>query len=488
MRLPQHKTKIVATLGPASRSATVVRRLLRAGVAVFRLNLSHGTEAEHRATVERVRAAAAAEGRPVGLLMDLPGPKIRIGRLAAPSVLLKRGQSVLLHAGDRVGDAEHLYCPCKPLLRALRRGHRLYLADGTIQLAVEMADGVSARCRVLVGGELRPGKGISAPGVPLDLATVTRRDRELIRLAAACGADLVSVSFVRRAADIRQVRRLLDRAGSRARIVAKIERGEAVAAIDAILEEADGLMVARGDLGVETPIAAVPILQKRLIAAANRAGKPVITATQMLDSMVANPRPTRAEVADIANAILDGTDAVMLSDETAVGRYPVEAVRTMAAVARETEPTLPPGPPHRRLTDVARPTVTEAISRGVAQAAAMLGVRAILTPTHSGHTARSIARQRPGTWIYAFSCDPVVCNCLMLSHGVWPFLRESAAVDPDELIAPLRAARLLRRGDQVVLTWGRAVGRSGETYAMRVERVEGPARRRPAAGAAAREP
>ncbi len=471
MRLPRHKTKIVATLGPATQSANAVRRLLRAGVAVCRINLSHGSDAEHRATVATVRQVAAAEGRPVAILMDLPGPKIRIGQLATPTILLRRGQTLLLHAGRRVGSERDLYTPCRPLLRALRRGHHLYLADGTIQMRVEMADGKSARCRVTVGGELRPGKGISAPGVPLDMATITARDRALVRLAVECGADMISVSFVRAASDIHQVQRILRRAGSHARVIAKIERGEAVEQLDSILEAADGLMVARGDLGVETPIAGVPILQKRLIAAANRAGKPVITATQMLDSMVANPRPTRAEVADIANAILDGTDAVMLSDETAVGRYPVEAVRTMAAVAEQTEATMGTGPPHRRLSDVVEATVTEAISRSVAQAAALLDVRAVLAPTHSGHTALSISRERPGTWIYAFSCDATVCNALMLSHGVWPFHRSQSAIDPDELIAPLRAARLLRRGDRVVLTWGRAVGRSGETYAMRVERV-----------------
>jgi len=472
MKLPGHKTKIVATLGPATHSATAIRRLLRAGVAVCRINLSHGTEEEHRETVATVRRVAEEEGRPVAILMDLPGPKIRIGQLVEPTVALRRGQALLLHVGRRAGDADNLYTPCRPLLHALRRGHHLYLADGTIQMRVEMADGVTARCRVTVGGELRPGKGISAPGVALHMATITARDRGLVHLAVDCGADMISVSFVREAADIRQVQRILRRADSGALVIAKIERGEAVEAIDSILAAADGLMVARGDLGVETPIAGVPVLQKRLIAAANQAGKPVITATQMLDSMVSNPRPTRAEVADIANAILDGTDAVMLSDETAVGRYPVEAVRTMGAVAKETEATMENGPPHRRISDVKVATVTEAISRSVAQAAELLEVRAILAPTHSGHTARSISRERPGTWIYAFSCDRQVSNALMLSHGVWPFHRTTSAIDPDELIAPLHAAHLLRRRDLVVLTWGRAVGKSGETYAMRVERVE----------------
>jgi len=469
MKLPTHKTKIVATLGPATASRQTMARLLRAGMSVARLNLSHGDPKSHRQMVADLRAVAERQDRPVGVMMDLPGPKIRIGKLVVPYVDLRRGDAITLRTGNRAGDADTLYTTCRPLVRALQKGDLIYLADGVIQLRVEESLDDAVRCRVKVGGELRPGKGISAPGVKVNLPAVTARDRRLLKLAMEIGADLISVSFVRCATDVRQVKRLLRAAGNNALVIAKIERRDAVEDIDAILEEADGLMVARGDLGVETPIAGVPMLQKRLIAAANAAGKPVITATQMLDSMIDNPRPTRAEVADIANAIVDGTDAVMLSDETAVGSYPVEAVRMMAAVATDTEAALQ-GEQEWRLCDaVVRGTITEAISRSVAQAAAVLNARAILAPTHTGSTARSIAKQRPGPWIFSYSSRQQICNGLMLSYGVWPFHREVEDSQHEGWFELLRRDRLLRRGETVILTWGRMVGQSGETHAMRVE-------------------
>jgi pyruvate kinase len=471
MKLPPHKTRIVATLGPATQSRQVMRRLLKAGMSVARVNLSHGDPASWRAMVGNLRKAARQEGRPVGLLMDLPGPKIRIGRLTAPFVTLRRDQSLTLRVGGRAGNDTVVYTTCRPLIQALKPGDLLYLADGVIQLQVVQADTREARCRVVVGGELRPGKGISAPGVKFRLPAVTTRDRRLLKLAMEIGADMVSVSFVRAAADVGQVRRALRAAGNDALVIAKIERREAVDSLAEILAASDGLMVARGDLGVETPIAGVPVLQKRLITAANQAGKPVITATQMLDSMVDSPRPTRAEVADIANAILDGSDAVMLSDETAVGSYPEDAVRMMAAVAAETEAAASPEPRQRQLADVLGGSVTEAISLSVAQAAEVLRARAIVAPTRSGYTARSIARQRPNPWIFAFTCSQQVANGLMLSRGVWPICGDADGSDTDRLFSTLRQARLLQRGDTVILTWGRVVGQSGETFAMKVETV-----------------
>ena len=469
MKLPSHKTKIVATLGPASASRRIIAGMLRAGMSVARLNLSHGDAESHRRMVGDLRAVAAQLGRPVGVLMDLPGPKVRIGRLSAPFLRLRRGDTITLRIGSRTGDASTLYTTCRPLIRTLERGDRIYLADGMIQLRVEETLAGAVRCRVRVGGELRPGKGISVPGVKIDLPAVTAHDRRLLTLAMDIGADMVSVSFVRSAADVRQVKRLLRAADNHALVIAKIERHDAVEGIDAILAEADGLMVARGDLGVETPLAGVPMLQKRLIAAARAAGKPVITATQMLDSMIDNSRPTRAEVADIANAILDGSDAVMLSDETAIGAYPVEAVQMMAAVATETEAAIHANHQWRLCDPVGPGTVTEAISCSVAQAAAVLRAQAILAPTRTGHTARSIAKQRPKTWIFSYSSIPQVANGLMLSYGVWPFLRETEDHKYEELFDLLRRTRLLRRGDTVILTWGRMVGQSGETHAMRVE-------------------
>ena len=469
MKLPNHKAKIVATLGPSSASRRTIARMLRAGMSVARLNLSHGDADSHRRMVEDLRSVAAQQGRPVGVLMDLPGPKVRIGMLSEPFLHLRRGDAITLRVGRRTGDAATLYTTCRPLVRALKRGDRIYLADGMIQLRVEEAGAGAVRCRVRVGGELRPGKGISVPGVKIDLPAVTAHDRRLLALAMDIGADMVSVSFVRSAADVRQVKRLLRAAGNHALVIAKIERHDAVEEINSILEEADGLMVARGDLGVETPLEGVPMLQKRLIAAARAAGKPVITATQMLDSMINNSRPTRAEVADIANAILDGSDAVMLSDETAIGAYPVESVQMMAAVAIETEAQMMANQPWRLGESVGLGSVTEAISCSVAQAAALLHARAILAPTRTGHTARSIAKQRPNTWIFSYSSIPQVANGLMLSYGVWPFHRETEDNKYEELFETLRRGRLLRRGDTVILTWGRMVGQSGETHAMRVE-------------------
>jgi pyruvate kinase len=418
---PAHKTKVVATIGPASESPEMLARLIRAGLNVARLNFSHGDFSKHGEVVTRLRAAARDAGRRVAIMADLPGPKMRLGKIDPEPILLSPGDRFTLTNEDVVGTAGRVSMTFKQLPQVVKPGNRLFLNDGLVQLVVDRVTGSDVECTVAVGGELRSRKGLNLPGIDLGISAFTERDRECLKFAIEAGVDAVSQSFVERAADIETVREAAKQLGGRLFIIAKIERADALQHYDEILQAADGIMVARGDLGVEVPIEEIAFTQKQLIAKANLAAKPVITATQMLESMVSSRLPTRAEATDVANAILDGTDCVMLSGESAMGKFPEEAIAMLARIAAFTET-------HRtrqNLADRREPSRQgEAMSGGermgtvVENALVTVPCDAVLAPTESGTTPRIISRSKPPVWIIAPSRDSVVCQGLAFSYGV----------------------------------------------------------------------
>ena len=421
MNLPSHKTKIVATIGPASDSAEMLERLIRAGMNVARLNFSHGAFEEHRGRIGRIRAAEHATGRRVAIMADLPGPKMRVGAITPEPVDLRPGDAFTLTARDEPGTADRVSVSFARLPRVVKPGDRLFLNDGLVQLKVDGIEGDDVRCHVVVGGELRSRKGLNMPGIDLGISAFTDHDRACLAFALEHGVDAVSQSFVEAAADIAAVREAARGLGHHPFVIAKIERSSALDHYDEILAEADGVMVARGDLGVEVPIESIAITQKSLIARANLAGKPVITATQMLESMVASRIPTRAEATDVANAILDGTDAVMLSAESAVGRFPEEAVAMLAKIAAATEAQRGAASINRldEFYRTHRPATTaEATATVVEQALGTVPCDAVIVPTRTGSTARMLARFKPAVWTVAVSADAAVCQGLVFSYGV----------------------------------------------------------------------
>lgn len=466
------RTKIVCTIGPATASAVMIRRLARAGMDVARLNFSYGTHQSHAEIIAHVRSAAEELGRPIGILQDLSGPKLRVGELPGGSIQLQAGREVLLSAGGQVGPRQ-IPIPLRELAAALKAGHRLLLADGAIELRVLSARGPEIRCEVRVGGLLRSHQGVNAPDAALPIRTVTVKDLADLAFGLEHEVDWVAMSFVRQARDLAPLRRAMKEAGSTAGVIAKVEKHEAVAHLDEIVEAADGVMVARGDLGIEVPLAQVPVLQKAIIGKCNRAGKPVITATQMLESMIASPRPTRAEVSDVANAVFDGTDAVMLSGETATGRYPVEAVGVMARVVGEAEAAFDFERRGRESAEWPCEEVTEAISEATCGLAQDVGASAIITATSSGYTALMVAKHRPQAPIVAATANVATLRRLALVWGVYPLLAPRGR-NSDELIVnaidrALRAG-LVRRGERVVVTAGVPPG-PGRTNLIKVEVV-----------------
>jgi pyruvate kinase len=421
MNPPSHKTKIVATIGPASRSPDMLERLIRAGLNVARLNFSHGDFSGHADNIARIRAAEKATGQRVAIMADLPGPKMRVGRIEPEPIELVPGAPFTLTSDDIVGDQQRVSMSFEPLPRVVKPGDRLYLNDGLVQLVVERVQGNDVHCKVTVGGELRSKKGLNLPGIDLGISAFTAHDRACLEFALKHDVDAVSQSFVETAADIEAVRAAAVEIGRVPFIIAKIERADALNHLDAILQAADGIMVARGDLGVEVPIEGIAMLQKKIIAQANLVGKPVITATQMLESMTTSRLPTRAEATDVANAILDGTDCIMLSGESAMGHYPEESVAMLARIAASAEAYRAaersdawsvrrrPAPP----TNAA-----EASSEVVEHALTVVPSAAVIVPTRSGATARMISRFKPGVWIVAVSQDAAVCQALAFSYGV----------------------------------------------------------------------
>lgn len=468
-------TKIVATVGPASEQPEVLEQLIRAGVDVFRLNSAHSTLEEHARHLADIRAASRRVGRAVAVLVDLAGPKIRVGPLQDGRVTLQTGSEVELVPGPGVGDARRLTVTYPGLIDDAAPGSRILLDDGLIELVVLERRAGALRCRVTSGGVLRSHKGINLPGVPISAPAVTAEDERVIDWALGAGVDYLGVSFVRRAEDIRTVRTRLHRQRSPIRVVAKIEKPEAVAELEAIVELADAVMVARGDLGVEMPLEEVPLLQKRIIALCRRLHKPVITATQMLESMMQHPRPTRAEVSDVANAIMDGSDALMLSGETAVGRYPVAAVAVMDRVARRTEAYLAERFPEGRVADIdARRPVLSALSEGVYHISRWLRPRLVAVSSASGDTALLLSKERLAVPVVGVSAEERAVARMCLYYGVRPVRAERlASLDDLFGLAEEVALRegMAEEGDPVLLVAGEPFGVAGTTNTLQVRRV-----------------
>ncbi|MDB6175625.1 MAG: pyruvate kinase [Chthoniobacteraceae bacterium] len=418
---PKHKTKIVATIGPASESPEMLQRLILAGLNVARLNFSHGDFSHHAEVVGRIREAERATGRRVAIMADLPGPKMRLGKIAPEPIQLVPGDRFTLTNEEIVGDARRVSMSFEPLPRVVQPGNRLFLNDGLVQLVVERVTANDVECTVAVGGELRSRKGLNLPGIDLGISAFTEHDRACLEFALRVGVDAVSQSFVETAADIEAVRAAAAKIGRQPFIIAKIERSDALVHYDEIFAAADGIMVARGDLGVEVPIEEIAHTQKQLIAKANLTGKPVITATQMLESMVASRLPTRAEATDVANAILDGTDCVMLSGESAMGKFPEESVTMLAKIAAFTEAHRPRANLAAKQEFLGAPPAMTGAARMASVVEHALGTvpcEAVLVPTFSGNMARAISRYKPSVWIVAPACDPAVCQGLAFSYGV----------------------------------------------------------------------
>jgi pyruvate kinase len=456
MKLPANKTKIVCTIGPASSSREVMEQMIRAGMNVARLNFSHGDFEGHKQVIENLRSVARSVGSRLAIMADLPGPKMRIGQMAKEPIELRPGDSFTLTTREITGDVTRASVTFQRLPEAVKAGNTLFLNDGLIQLEVMSVSGTDVNCRVAVGGELRSRKGLNLPGIDLGIRAFTDRDFECLKFALEQGVDAVSQSFVESRRDIEAVRNAAATLGYSPFIIAKIERSRALDHIDGILDAVDGIMIARGDLGVEIPIEQIAVVQKQLMGKANRMGKPVITATQMLESMTENRRPTRAEATDVANAILDGTDCVMLSGESAMGKYPVEAVAMLASIAAATEPYRPPQEVKAKLKAAdpdAKVGMKDLIALSVETTVARISPAAVFVPTHSGATARSITRFRLPAWITAVSSRESTCQHLQFSYGVYPQCEPEHPEDWNRYVRDWMRAHEVT-GDIVVLTEG----------------------------------
>jgi pyruvate kinase len=462
------RTKIVATIGPSSSPREILLALAEAGMDAARLNFSHGSHAEHAERAQAVRDVQKEIGRPLALIADLQGPKLRVGELPEP-VSLARGEEVFVAAEDAALDG---VLPVSPsaIGEVLQIGHDVLIDDGLVRLRVEEVERGRARCTVVAGGLVSAHKGVNVPGVPVPIPALTKKDMDDLDFALELGVDFVALSFVRSAADVRDLRDLIEAAGSHAHVIAKIEKAEAVDALDDLLRETDAVMIARGDLGVEIGAALVPLLQKRIILACLERGKPVITATQRLESMIHHAEPTRAEASDVANAILDGTSALMLSGETAIGEYPIEAVTTMDRIAQAVEPSI--GYRHQLPEASEEPTVGQAMSNAACDLAEALGATALLVPTFTGGTASAVARLRPHKPILALTHHAPSLQQLAIEWGVTPIsIRECEDVEDlwATSLAAARETRFVEQGDRVVITAGTAVNMPGTTNVIKVD-------------------
>lgn len=467
------RTKIVCTIGPASEDEGTLRSMMQAGMDVARLNFSHGDHRVHARRIATIRRLAQEMNRAIAIIQDLQGPKIRLGEIAAGSVELLPDSELILTLEPVPGSPRELHLPCPELVADVAPGDCIFLSDGEIELKILEAQKGRLLTRVVAGGKLRSRQGVNVPGVELDFPSLTAKDENDLAFGIEQGVDYVALSFVRKAEDIQTLRQRIKEKGADIPIIAKIEKAEAVEAFDQILEVSDGIMVARGDLGVETSAAGVPILQKEIIRKSNLSAVPVITATQMLESMMEHPRPTRAEASDVANAIFDGTDAVMLSGETAVGAYPVKSVETMATIAE----TADRNASYTILGDLGAkpcPSVTDAVSQASCEMARELSAKAIITTTASGYTARMVARYRPRTSIIAVTSREEVRRRLALVWGVETVVvRQPAGTDEviEFSVDALRERGLASPGDILIITAGIPHGGPGRTNMIKVDVV-----------------
>ncbi|HWN74173.1 MAG TPA: pyruvate kinase [Candidatus Udaeobacter sp.] len=469
MAMHSRHSKIVCTLGPATNSPRMIRRLLEAGMDVARLNFSHGTHETHAQSIAMVHAAAAELGKTVGILADLQGPKIRTGVLAGGgTVSLRGGQQFIITTAKILGDSTRVNTTFRPLPREVKSGDRILLSDGLIELRVEKIRGVEVICRVVNGGVLGEHKGINLPGVKLRVPALTPKDREDLRFALAHNVDFIAASFVRRPEDVLLAKALIRRAKKDTPVIAKLEKPEAIENLEGILRVSDGVMVARGDLGVEMNPETVPVVQKNIIARAREFRRPVITATQMLESMTQNPRPTRAEASDVANAIFDGSDAVMLSAESASGKYPIEAVSMMSRIIHEAEASIQEYP--RPTTSQEQLKVAETVAELVCHASRELHMKLIAVFTHSGFTARLVSRYRPLVPIVAFSPEAETRRRMSLLWGVTSRgISDIKKIDGLAEVAEKRLLeeRLVKKGDVIGIVAGTPMGIRGTTNFMK---------------------
>jgi pyruvate kinase len=468
------RTKIVCTIGPASSQPGILRQLIEAGMDVARINLSHGSDSQHLRNIRNVRQISEEIGKKVAVMFDFSGPKIRIGEIAAGEIFLEEGAEFVLSTEPVSGDNKQVFVNYKNLPQDVFPGSTILLDDGLLQLQVIEAEGTRVKCKVVAGGKLSSGKGVNVSDATIRTPAITEKDITDLDFAIKSEVDWIAMSFVRTAQDIEQLKALIAQAGYSIPVIAKIEKHEAVKNIDEIINVSNGIMVARGDLGVEMSAEEVPIIQKQIISRAVRAGKPVITATQMLESMIYSPRPTRAEASDVANAIYDGTDAVMLSAETAAGKYPVEAVKIMATIAEKTESAVNYADQLIHKSNWVRGNTTDAISFAACELVHDLKAKAIIVSTQSGNTARRVSKYRPTAPIIAVSPDLKVIKQLQLSWGVVP-VQVIPGTNIDDMFTKAVEAGLktglVEKGEQVVITAGVLVNVPGTTNLIKVHKV-----------------
>lgn len=472
MLINAKKTKIVATIGPVSENEETLLKMAKAGLNVARLNFSHGNHAEHLARIKLVRKISKDLDKPMAVLADLSGPKIRIGEFKDGKIFLKNGAKFTLTVDDVMGDENRVSINCKDLPSKVKKGDFIMLEDGSKKLKVDKVSGSNVICEVVIGGELKSKKGVNLPGIPVSLSALTAKDKKDLDFVLKNKVDFVALSFVRKAEDVRALKKIIEKSGSSAKIISKIETKEAILNLDEIIDESYGVMVARGDLGIEVPIEEVPLIQKSIIKKCNEKGKPVITATQVLESMIKNPRPTRAEVSDIANAVLDGTDAIMLSEETTLGAYPVEAIETMTSVCRHTEKFFHYEQVLKSINDDINLSVVDSISASVCRTAYRLDAKLIIVFTNSGFSARMISRWRPKQPVLVLTHDDKVCNMMALNFGTFSKkIKDIKNHDGMVDIAKEEALKtgLVKKGDKIVISAGIPFGSPGTTNLILVQ-------------------
>jgi pyruvate kinase len=468
------KTKIICTVGPATSTPETLKALVDAGMNVARLNFSHGDYQFHGKTIEILRNIPTPPEKPLALMQDLCGPKIRLGMLPDQGLMVEEGEEVTFVEQEKGNNIDELPLPLPTLFAMVRVGEPIMINDGRIKLTVIDRDADKIRAKVKIGGKISSRKGVNLPQTHLPVSSITQKDLLDLRFGIQNNVDLVAVSFVRSPQDLEPARRMIEAAGKKIRIIAKIERREALDYFDDILKVVDGIMVARGDLGVEVPLEQVPLIQKDIIRRSNRAGKPVITATQMLESMISASDPTRAEVTDVANSIVDGTDAIMLSGETAVGKYPIAAVEMMDKIAVETEKSLPDGTLQSYGYQAGSLSVTESVAEAVCRMAYEVGASFILCHTSSGSTAKLVSKYRPKTRIIALTSEEISYRQLALSWGVEPLIIPSASKTEEMLINLIDTVvkmGIAQEGDKVVITSGIPVGKPGSTSLIKVHTI-----------------